>query len=168
MVTIVQAVTEEHIRQVQELFTEYLDFLRTDVDTSVSDLDDVPPVAGYREELANLPGKYAPPDGRLLLAQVEGQAAGCVALYKLGDGVYEVKRLWVRPMFRGKKISRRLVEMLIAEAREMGYTTMMLSTVDILKEAISLYTSLGFETTAPYFDMPAVMLAHEIFMKLDL
>ena len=168
MVTIVQAVTEEHIRQVRELFTEYLDFLRTDVDTSVSDLDDVPPVAGYREELANLPGKYAPPDGRLLLAQVEGQAAGCVALYKLGDGVYEVKRLWVRPMFRGKKISRRLVEMLIAEAREMGYTTMMLSTVDILKEAISLYTSLGFETTAPYFDMPAVMLAHEIFMKLDL
>ena len=168
MVTIVQAVTEEHIRQVQELFTEYLDFLRTDVDTSVSDLDDVPPVAGYREELANLPGKYAPPDGRLLLAQVEGQAAGCVALYKLGDGVYEVKRLWVRPMFRGKKISRRLVEMLIAEAREMGYTTMMLSTVDILKEAISLYTSLGFETTAPYFDMPEVMLAHEIFMKLDL
>jgi len=168
MVAIVQAATEEQIQQVRELFSEYFHFLRTEVDTSVDDLDDVPPVAGYREELANLPGKYASPEGRLLLAQVEGQAAGCAAFYKLSDGVCEVKRLWVRPTFRGKKISRMLVETLIAEARETGYQSMVLSTVDILTEARRLYESLGFKTIAPYFELPEAMMAHEIFMKLDL
>ncbi len=168
MVIIMQVVTDEQIRQAQELFTEYFDFLRTDVDTSVDDLDDVPPLAGYRDELASLPGKYGPPDGRLLLAQHEAEIAGCVAFYKLRDGVCEVKRLWVRPQFRGKKISRALVEALIEEARKIGYTAMVLSTVDVLKEAISLYQSLGFEIIAPYYDMPEAMLAHEIFMKLDL
>ena len=168
MITITQAVTDENIHEVRVLFAEYFDFLRTDVDTSVDDLDDVPPVAGYREELARLPGKYGPPDGRLLLAAYEGETAGCAAFYKLSDGVCEVKRLWVRPKFRGKKISRMLVETLIEDACKLGYLTMMLSTVDVLKEAISLYRSLGFETTAPYFDMPAAMLAHEIFMQLDL
>ena len=168
MISIVQVVTQEQIQQTRELFAEYFQFLQTEVDTSVDDFEDVPPVAGYKEELAHLPGKYAPPDGCLLLAEHEGKAAGCVAFYKLDNGVCEVKRLWVRPPFRGKKISRLLVETLIKEARKTGYRSMVLSTVDILKEARSLYESLGFETTAPYFEMPEAMLAHEIFMKLDL
>lgn len=168
MVRVVRAVTVEQIQRVQELFTEYFDFLRTDVDTGVSDLNDVPQLAGYEEEVATLPGRYAPPNGCLLLAEHEGQAAGCVAFYKFEDGVCEIKRLWVRPQFRGKKISRLLVERLIEEAREVGYTAIVLSTVDILKEARALYESLGFKTTAPYFDLPEVMLAHEIFMRLDL
>jgi GNAT superfamily N-acetyltransferase len=168
MLTIEQVVTEAQIREVQALFAEYFEFLRTEVDTDVADLDDAPPMAGYREELAELPGKYAPPEGRLLLARYEAEAAGCVALYKLGEGVCEVKRMWTRPQFRGRKVGRRLIETLIAEARAIGYTTMLLSTVDILKEAQSLYRSVGFEPTAPYFDMPDVMLAHEVFLKLDL
>ncbi|GIK66793.1 MAG: hypothetical protein BroJett018_45870 [Chloroflexota bacterium] len=168
MLTILQATTDEHIRQVQALFAEYFEFLRSEVDTHLPNPDDAPPVAGFRNEMVNLPGRYAPPDGRLLLAQVDGEAAGCVALYKFGDGVGEVKRLWARPQFRGMKVGRRLVESLIEEARQIGYTSILLSTVDKLTEAQSLYTSLGWELTEPYFDGPEEMMAHEIFMKLEL
>ena len=168
MLSIVQVVTGEQIQQVRELFTEYFDFLRTDVDTDVGDLNDVPPLAGYEEEIADLPGRYAPPDGCLLIAEYEGETAGCVAFYKLEDGICEIKRLWVRPQFRGKKISRALVIRLIDAARQAGYEAVVLSTVDILKEARSLYESFGFRTIAPYYEMPEAMLAHDIFMRLDL
>jgi GNAT superfamily N-acetyltransferase len=168
MLTIEQAVTADQIRQVQDLFIEYFDFLRTDVDNYLTDLNEATPLAGYEEEIAGLPGKYAPPDGRLLLAQVDGQAAGCVGLYKFSDGVCELKRLWTRPQFRGKKVGRSLVEALIEQARQIGYTSVLLSTVVVLKEAQALYASLGFELTDPYFDGPAEMMAREVFMKLDL
>ncbi|MBI1278299.1 MAG: GNAT family N-acetyltransferase [Anaerolineaceae bacterium] len=168
MLSVVRAATDEQIQHIRELFAEYFDFLRTDVDTDVGDLNDVPPLAGYEEEMATLPGRYAAPDGCLLLAEYEGKAAGCVAYYKLEDGICEIKRLWVRPSFRGKKISRVLVETLIEEARKRGYAAIVLSTVDILKEARTLYESLGFTTTAPYYEMPEAMLAHEVFMRLDL
>ncbi|MBI5928605.1 MAG: GNAT family N-acetyltransferase [Chloroflexi bacterium] len=168
MTTIVQAVTPEQIRQVQALFAEYFDFLRRDVDNYLPDMNEATPLAGYAEEMATLPGRYAPPDGRLLLAQVDGEAAGCVALYEFSDGVCELKRLWARPHYRGMKIGRRLVESLIEEARQIGYTSILLSTVDKLTEAQSLYTSLGWQLTEPYFDGPEEMMAHEIFMKLEL
>src|SRR5262245_42327135 len=168
VVTIIQAVTDEHMRHVQKLFAEYLQFLRTDVDTTVADLNEVPALAGYKEELAGLPGKYAPPDGRLLLAQYESEIAGCVAMYKMRKHVCEMKRLWVRPQFRGKKIGRALVEALIVEARNIGYTEMFLTTVDVLKEAMSLYSTLGFEKTTSYFDSPEDAMDYDIFMKLDL
>lgn len=168
MITVVKAVTSEQIRKTRELFAEYFEFLRTNVDTNVDDLNDVVPLAGYREEMAGLPGKYAPPGGRLLLAEVDGEAAGCVAFYKLDEGVCEVKRLWTRPQFRGMKIGRALVEALVEEARRAGYASMLLSSADVLKEAHSLYRSVGFEPTAPYYEMPEEMMAHEIFMKLDL
>ena len=167
MVNVVQVMTDDQIHKTQELFVEYFDFLRADVD-KVDDLDAVPPLAGYREEIASLPGRYGPPDGRLLLALDDDKTAGCVAFYKLDEGVCEVKRLWVRPQFRGKKVGRILVETLIAEARQIGYQTIVLSTVDVLKEAIGLYQSFGFEVTEPYYEMPEEMLAHEIFMRLDL
>jgi GNAT superfamily N-acetyltransferase len=168
LLSIIQATTEKQIQHVRELLAEYFEYLRTDVDTALADLNDAPPLAGYREELAGLPGKYASPDGRLLLAQYDGAIAGCVAFQRITEDICEVKRLWTRPEFRGKKIGRALVERLIEEAREVGYTSMILSTVDILKEAQSLYRSLGFELTAPYFDGPEELMAHEIFMKLIL
>lgn len=167
MLTIVQVETEAQIRHTQALFEEYFDFLRTDVD-KVDDLNQVPPLAGYREEIASLPGKFAPPEGRLLLACVDGEPAGCVAFYKLADGVCEVKRLWSRREFRGRKVGRLLVETLISEARKAGYHTMLLSTVNVLKEAQSLYSSVGFRQTEPFFDMPPEMLANEVFMRLEL
>jgi putative acetyltransferase len=168
LITIEQAVTDEQIRHVQELLVEYFEFLRTDVDNDLADLNDAYALAGYKDEIASLPGSYAPPEGRLLLAQVQGEAAGCVALYKMSDRVCELKRLWTRPQFRGKKIGRLLVETLIAEARKGGYTSMILNTVGILKEATSLYRSLGFELTAPYYKNPEDVLDYEIFMRLNL
>jgi putative acetyltransferase len=167
MISIVQVETDEQIRQARELFEEYFDFLRREVD-KVDDLDSVPPLAGYRDEIAGLPGKYAPPEGRLLLARYGAEAAGCVAFYNFGDDACEVKRLWTRPQFRGMKVGKALVETLIAEAGRCGYHTMLLSTVDVLKEAIGLYSTVGFERTAPYYEMPDAMLEHEIFMKLAL
>jgi GNAT superfamily N-acetyltransferase len=168
MVRVFQVETPEHIRQAQDLLTEYFAFLRADIDKDYADFDDVPLLSGYEEELANLPGKYAPPDGRLLIAHFDGQPAGCVAFYKFGDGACEVKRLYTRPAFRGKKVGRALVERLVAEARQSGYKTILLSTVDVLKEAQALYASVGFVKTEPFFELPPEMLAHEIFMKLDL
>ncbi|MFN8374051.1 MAG: GNAT family N-acetyltransferase [Anaerolineae bacterium] len=169
MLTIVQVETAAQIQQTQALFVEYFEFLRRDVDTYLDELDEIPfPLAGYQEELTMLPGKYAPPAGRLLLALVDGEVAGCAALRRFSDGVGELKRLWTRPQFRGKKVGRVLVEALIKEARAAGYTAIILSTVDVLKEAQALYQSLGFTVTPPYFDGPAEMMAHEIFMRLDL
>lgn len=168
MITVVQAFSTAQLKDAKTLFDEYFDFLQREVDTEVDDLDDVPPIAGYREELATLPGRYAPPGGRLLVAYAEGISVGCVALYKLGDEVCEVKRLWTRPQFRGKKVGRLLMESLIIEARAIGYQTILLSTVDKLKEAISLYQSLGFQPTAPYFDLPPTLFDHEVFLRLDL
>src|SRR5262245_16958056 len=103
MLTIVQVETDEQIRQTRGLLVEYFEYLRTDVD-KVDDLNTVPALAGYQNDLAELPGRFAPPEGRLLLAQYDGEAAGCVSFYQYGAGVCEVKRLWVRPQFRGKKV----------------------------------------------------------------
>jgi GNAT superfamily N-acetyltransferase len=168
MVTLVQAATGSEIQELQALFVEYFDFLRSDVDTTVDDLDDVPALRGYRDEIAGLPGPYALPEGLLLLAQYEGESAGCGAFINIGDGRCELKRLWVRPSFRGKKVGRALVESLINEARQAGYGAMVLNTVDILTEAQSLYRSLGFEATAAYYDSADDAMPYEIFMRLDL
>lgn len=168
MFTIVQAETADHIRQVQTLFAEYFDYLRAEVDTTLDDLDDVPPLAGYREEMAGLPGKYAPPEGRLLLALADGEVAGCVAFYRFGDDTCELKRLWTRPQYRGRKIGRALVETAIREARRAGYAAIVLSTVSVMEGALALYRALGFQPTAPYFDGPPEVMAREVFLRLDL
>ncbi|MBI3829456.1 MAG: GNAT family N-acetyltransferase [Planctomycetes bacterium] len=119
---------------------------------------------GFDEELATLPGRYARPEGRLLLATFEGLNAGCVALRKLEDGVCEMKRMYVRPAFRGKKIGRVLAERIVAEARGAGYSRMRLDTIATMREARALYASLGFkEMAAPYTHNP---IAGAVFMEL--
>ena len=120
---------------------------------------------GFQEELAGLPGAYAPPDGRLLLAIDGDRAAGCVAIRNLGEGICEMKRLYVKSAYRGQGLGRRLAEAIIAEARAIGYRTMRLDSLTSLTEAAGLYRSLGFVEIPPYRYNP---LPDAIFMELSL
>jgi ribosomal protein S18 acetylase RimI-like enzyme len=138
-VRIRQAVSDADLRAAHDLFTEYADSLG--VDLSFQD---------FERELVELPGDYAPPQGRLLLAVTDGEAAGCVALRDLGEGICEMKRLYVRPVFRGQGLGRTLAAMVIDEARAAGYRRMRLDTLRSMAEAIPLYRSLGFYEIEPY------------------
>ena len=129
--------------EVRTLFREYQEELG--VDLCFQDFD---------RELAELPGAYAPPEGALLVAAVDGELAGCVALRRLADGVSEMKRLYVRPALRGRNIGRALAEAVIGVARERGYGRMRLDTLPSMGEAIELYRSLGFTEIAPYYPNP--------------
>jgi putative acetyltransferase len=110
--------------------------------------------ASFDAELAGLPGEYAPPSGRLLLATAAGVAAGCAALRRLDAGTGEMKRLYVRPEFRGRGLARRLVGQVIAAAREAGYARLLLDTLPKMTSAIALYRALAFAPRGPYAANP--------------
>src|SRR6185295_15637549 len=117
-------------------------------------------------ELAELPGGYAPPCGRLLVAIAENQSGGCVALRKIADGVCEMKRLYVRPEFRGTALGRTLAEAIIIAAREIGYQQMRLDTLPgKMDRAIAMYRLLGFKEIGPYYENP---VETALFMELEL
>ena len=153
MLSISQAETADEIESARLLFREYEAWHGLDLCFQ-----------GYAQELAGLPGKYAAPDGRLYLACSDGDLAGCIAMRKLEDGICEMKRLFVRDRFRGAGIGVQLIERLIADAREVGYSRMRLDTFPpIMGKAVSLYESHGFVPIPPYYDNP-----HEgvLFMEL--
>lgn len=154
MPTILQAATPGEIAQARELFLEY----GATPDFGVC-------FKGFEEEVRGLPGMYAPPEGRLLLAYADGEAAGCIGLRKMEPGVCEVRRLYVRPQSRGQRLGRTLAEAIIAQARQAGYHTARLGTLPVMKEAIALYQSLGFARAAPYKDSA---LEGAIYMELAL
>jgi GNAT superfamily N-acetyltransferase len=147
--SILQAESPAQIAQARELFLEYANSLGFSLCFQHFD-----------KELADLPGDYTPPEGRLLLAEYEGELAGCVALHKLKlqtgeDGVCEMKRLYLRPQFRGKGLGRVLAERIIAEARWAEYTSIRLDTVGpVMKDAVAMYRKLGFKEIAPYRPNP--------------
>jgi putative acetyltransferase len=123
-------------------------------------------VFNFDQELTGLPGDYAPPDGRLLLAHCGEVVAGCVALRKLEPGICEMKRLYLREEFRGKGLGRVLTEAIISEARTIGYQKMRLDTIGPnMQEAVGLYRRLGFQEIAAYRLNP---LAGVMFMELTL
>ncbi len=155
-ISFTQAESPAQIAQARELFLEYAQSLGFSLCFQ-----------NFDQELAGLPGDYAPPAGRLLLAEYDGQLAGCVALHRLHEeGVCEMKRLYLRPQFRGKGLGRALADRIIAEARAIGYKRMRLDTVEpVMKDAVAMYRKIGFREIAPYCKNP---IAGALYMELRL
>ena len=150
-----QAESAAQIAQARELFLEYAQSLGFSLCFQ-----------NFDQELAGLPGDYAPPEGRLLLVEWEGQLAGCVALHQFEPGICEMKRLYLRLLFRGKGLGRVLAERIMAEARQAGYRRMRLDTVEpVMKDAVAMYRRLGFKEVAPYRTNP---IAGAMYMELEL
>lgn len=155
MLRITQATTQTDLDQARELFKEY----EASLGISLC-------FQNFAEELANLPGDYAPPRGRLLLAREFDQVVGCVALRPVGPTTCEMKRLFIRNEYRSRGLGRVLVEAIIEEARKLGYTHMRLDTMpDRMGRAVEIYKSMGFVEIAPYYDSPVDTTK---FMELDL
>jgi ribosomal protein S18 acetylase RimI-like enzyme len=153
--TFTQAASPAQIEQVRDLFLDYAKSLGFSLCFQ-----------NFDQELARLPGHYAPPKGRLLLVEYAGELAGCVALRELEAGICEMKRLYLRPAFRGKGLGRSIAEHLIAEARKMGYARMRLDTVEpVMQDAVAMYRRLGFREIPPYRENP---IAGALYVELTL
>ncbi len=152
---IYEAASAADIEHARELFLEYAQSLGFSLCFQ-----------NFDQELAQLPGDYAPPRGRLLLANYDSELAGCVALHPLEENIAEMKRLYVRPQFRGKRLGFALVQQLLAMARELGYHTIRLDTVEpVMKDAVKIYRRLGFRDIPPYRTNP---MKGALYMQLDL
>lgn len=144
----------EATQSIKEIFLEYSQFLNVDLCFQ-----------GFEQELADLKKLYAPSSGCILVAEEGETLVGAVALKKIGEGICEMKRLYVRPAFRKYGIGRALVQLLIEKAKEKGYQTMKLDTLDSLKPAIALYQSFGFQETTAYYHNP---LPNVVYMEMSL
>lgn len=142
-VQIVPVLDADQIQQARALFEEYQRHIAVDLCFQ-----------GFADELATLPGAYAPPSGQLLLAMDGVRVAGCVALRELSGTACEMKRLFVRPAFQGRGLGRLLVRAILEESRRIGYAVMRLDTLPSMREATRLYASLGFEVIPAYYASP--------------
>jgi len=152
--TLLHAILPEHFEDARMLFKEYASGLG--VDLCFQD---------FEHELKELPGEYSEPNGCILLAFVNSELAGCVALRPFSPGVCEMKRMYVRPTFRGKGIGLALAQDVIREARNRGYRKMRLDSLPTMKEALALYRSLGFREIDAYRPNP---IEGAIYMELTL
>lgn len=151
----------DHPQEIGELFSEYTDML-IEGDSAFREYLNI---QNYDEELEHLESKYGMPDGRLYLAYCDGEASGCIGLKKLDEHDCELKRLYVKPRFRGNKLGERLAKLVIADAKDIGYSHMLLDTLPFLESAIHMYKKLGFYTIDCYNNSP---MSTSIYMKLDL
>ena len=143
MTELLHATTREHILLVRQLFIEYQAALGFDLCFQ-----------DFKTELATLPGEYAPPRGRLLLACQDNKTAGCAALREFSESICEMKRLYVRPEFRGGGIGKMLAVSLVSEAKKIGYEAMRLDTIPAMVEAIDIYRKLNFKEIPHYRHNP--------------
>ncbi len=155
MLTIKQVETPEEVESTRQLFEEYVNGLGVSLCFQ-----------NYDKEVAELPGEYVPPMGRLYLATEDADVAGCIALRKLEDDLCEMKRLYVRPEFRARLLGRTLVDRIIEDARSIGYKRMRLDTLPgKMDQAIAMYRSLGFKQIDRYYNNP---YDSALFMELEL
>jgi putative acetyltransferase len=150
----VEAIDDFQLAEIRRLFADYSNSLPFDLNFQ-----------SFDEELAQLPGKYAAPDGCLLLAYIDSSVAGCVGLRKIATGICEMKRLFVHPEFQGFGAGISLIKEIVRVGKTKKYSKMRLDTVPSMKNAIALYRSLGFVEIEPYCENP---IAGAIFLELDL
>jgi len=164
VLAIAYATTPEQIDVTRDLIREYTDSVCAMADDRFS----AAAFAGLDHELANLPGAYAPPDGRMLLAELDGNPVGCIALRRFDATTGEVKRLYVRPGHRGQHVGERLVAALLTAAREAGYQRLVLDSHTMMTHAHALYRAAGFRDMAPPHGFPDELRSVVLFMQMDL
>ena len=152
--TLHDVTTGADVEIVRELFLEYEKWLGISLCFQ-----------NFAQEVVSLPGDYAPPGGRLVLARYAGVPAGCIALRRLDPAVSEMKRLYLRADYRGRGFGLHLVMDCLAAARLLGYARLRLDTLPVMQEAISLYRALGFQEIAPYRDNP---VPGALYLEIDL
>ncbi len=167
MCTIRQAVSREDLGHVRELFLEYLHWANKGLNTEYGIDFDVDSMV--EEDMAHLE-IFSPPDGRLLLAMEGEEAAGLACMRRIRSDIGEIKRMYVRPEFRGRGIGRHLVDRLVQEAREIGYPRMRLDSTRFMVEAHALYRSVGFKEIEEYpeSEIPEEYRSHWVFMEMNL
>jgi ribosomal protein S18 acetylase RimI-like enzyme len=144
-ITLEPVIGPETADEARQLFSEYAQSLNIDL-----------AFQNFEAELNSLPGKYGPPDGQLLLARVDGAAAGCIALRRLSEEICEMKRLYVRDAYRGLGIGRKLVAAIVEEAKNMHYGFIRLDTLPTMRQAQGLYQAFGFYDIEPYVYNPVI------------
>lgn len=169
MIQVIPATSEAQLDNTRILIRDFVGWLRQRYHDSAWLIDDYFDEAAFEAELVSLPGKkYAAPEGCLLLALFNGEPSGCVGMTNFGNGICEMKRMYVAPQYHGRGVGYALADALIKAARQAGYQRMRLDTGDKQVEAHRLYHRLGFRDIEPYYVLPEAVKARLLFMELDL
>ncbi len=170
MLKIIAAETDDHIQHIIALSQEYVTWMLAEIPNHYPELDLTEFMGGrsYDDVRKKFPGEHVPPDGRLYLALSDDRVGGCIALAKLSDTVCEMRTLYIRPEFRGVGMAKTLVQTILSDARDIGYSHMRLDTLGFMNGAQNLYRSLGFYDIAPYRDLSDAQKQCVRFFEKDL
>lgn len=168
MVEVLVPNSPEQLDQVRDLIRAFVAWHRERHVEDLRLIDDYFDADAFEQELRTLPGEYAPPKGALLLACVDGEPAGCVALRRVDAQACEMKRMFIYPRFQGQGIGRALGESIIHAGKAAGYRVMRLDTSVRQSEAQALYQKLGFRRIEPYYELPSALRDWLVFMELSL